>query len=83
LDPQDKTLVRESIMQSLHMSNNKKIIKQYVRCITTIARFDYPESWANLLPQIGQFLIEGQKSDEKAVLAGLLALKGLVKKYEY
>lgn len=83
LDPQDKLLVRENIMQSLHMATNKKIIKQYVRCITTIARFDYPHNWPNFLPSIVQFLVEGQKSDEKAVLAGLLALKGLVKKYEY
>lgn len=83
LDPQDKVLVRENIMQSLHMTRNKKISKQYVRCITIIARYDHPDSWPNFLLQIGQFLIEGQKSDEKAVLAGLLALKGLVKKYEY
>jgi hypothetical protein len=50
LDPQDKALVRENIMQSLHMATNKKIMKQYVRCITTIARFDHPDSWPNFLP---------------------------------
>jgi importin-7 len=30
-----------------------------------------------------QYLVNGQQSDEKAVLAGLMGLKGLVKKYEY
>ena len=49
LDQADKALVRENIMQSLYMSQNQKIIKQYVRCITTIARFDYPLQWPNFL----------------------------------
>lgn len=51
-----------------------------MRCITTIARFDYPEQWPGFLEQICQYLVQG---DEKAVLTGLLGLKGLVKKYEY
>jgi importin-7 len=80
LDPQDKLLVRENIMQSLYMCQNPKIIKQYVRCITTIARFDFPGQWPNFVPQIIQFL---SQPDEKAVMAGLLGLRGLVKKYEY
>lgn len=80
LDSQDKALVRDSIMQSLYMATNRKIIKQYVRCITTIARFDYPDKWTTILPQIGQFL---SLQDEKAVHSGLLGLRGLVKKYEY
>ena len=83
LHEEDKELVRQSLMQSLYMSSNRKIIKQYVRCITTISRFDYPEKWSNFLPQIVQYLVEGQKADEKAVMAGLLGLRGLVKKYEY
>ena len=51
-----------------------------MRCITTIARFDYPEQWPNLLPEIVQYL---SRQDEKAVTTGLLGLKGLCKKYEY
>lgn len=62
------------------MATNRAIIKQYVRCITTISRFDYPKEWSNLLGEIVQYL--GQ-ADEKAVLTGLLGLKGLCKKYEY
>ena len=67
-------------MKSLYMATNRSIVKQYVRCITTIARFDYPEKWSSLLAEIVQYL--GQ-ADEKAVLTGLLGLKGLCKKYEY
>lgn len=42
LDLQDKEAVRQNIMNSLFLTNNKAITKQYVRCITTIARADYP-----------------------------------------
>lgn len=80
LDPSVKALVRDNLMKSLYMATNRVIIKQYVRCITTIARFDYPEQWPGFLHSICQYLVQG---DEKAVLTGLLGLKGLVKKYEY
>ena len=49
LDTNDKLLVRENILQSLYIVTNKAIIKQYVRCITTIARYDYPQLWPNIL----------------------------------
>jgi len=49
LDQGDKSLVRDNIMKSLYMTKSKAITKQYVRCITTIARFDYPEQWPNFL----------------------------------
>ena len=53
LDPSDKALVRDNIMQSLYRTQNRQIVKQYVRCITTIACTDYPGMWPNILPQIG------------------------------
>ena len=45
LNPQDKAFVRENIMKALYTATKKKIIKQYVRCITTMCRFDYPDRW--------------------------------------
>lgn len=46
----DKALVRANLAQSLYIAaGNTKIIKQYVRCVTTIARHDYPEQWPDLL----------------------------------
>ena len=48
-DPADKVLVRDNIMQSVYMANNQKIVKQYLRCITTIARYDYPLLWPGLV----------------------------------
>ena len=68
-------------MKALYTVQKKKIIKQYVRCITTMSRFDYPDRWPELLDQIIAFL--QHHADEKAVVSGLFGLKGLVKKYEY
>lgn len=59
LDPADKALVRDNIMRSLYLAANRQIVKQYVRCITTIARHDYPELWPNFLPQIGEYIVLG------------------------
>jgi len=73
-------LVRDNIMRCLYLNKNKAIEKQYVRSITTIARFDYPERWPNIVAEIVQYL---STNDEKSVMTGLHGLKGLVKKYEY
>ena len=51
--------VRDNIMQSLYRTQNRQIVKQYVRCITTIACTDYPGMWPNILPQIGQLIVQG------------------------
>jgi hypothetical protein len=61
--------------------NSEKIIKQYSRSITTIARFDYPERW----PTLTQTDIAGALSSNnpKGMYIGVLALFSLVKKYEY
>jgi hypothetical protein len=59
LDLADKQLVRDNLMQSLYLTQNRAIVKQYVRCITTIARYDYPTQWTNFLPQIGEFILRG------------------------
>jgi hypothetical protein len=42
-----------------------------MRCLTTIARFDYPDDWTNYLPQIGQMITMGQQGDDKALITGL------------
>ncbi|CDW76775.1 UNKNOWN [Stylonychia lemnae] len=80
LDEGDKQLVRENILKCLYQTDNKVIVKQYVRCITTIARFDYPSRWPVIVQEIVQYL---STADQKSVMTGLLGLKGLVKKYEY
>lgn len=65
----------------MYASTQEKVVKQYSRCITTIARFDYPERWSTVMSNdIPQAL---QSQNEKGIYTGLLALFSLVKKYEY
>lgn len=56
LDQGDKQFVRTNILQCLYRTQNKSITKQYIRCITTIARFDFPDAWPSLLTDILQYL---------------------------
>lgn len=56
LTPEDKAFVRENILQCLYITTNKQIVKQYTRCITTMARFDYPGQWPSLLTQVMSYL---------------------------
>jgi len=78
---QDKEIVRSNILEAMFKCQEKKIIKQYTACITNIARFDHPDKWPSLSGQIVSYL--QNTNDTKSVMTGLLALKGLVKKYEY
>jgi len=56
-------------------------MKQYIRSLTVIAKYDYPNAWPSLLFDLTNNYLNQQ--NEKAVLTGLQALKGLCKKYEY
>ena len=55
-------------------------MKQYTRCVTTVARFDYPTKWASIADNIQQALESGNM---EGIMTGLLALFALAKKYEY
>jgi hypothetical protein len=59
-DQADRALVRDNLMNSLYIATNRQIVKQYVRCITTIARYDYPQQWPGFLPQIAEYIMKGQ-----------------------
>lgn len=65
----------------MYECQDQKIIKQYTACITNIARFDHPDKWSSIVPQISRLL--ANTADLKGLMTALLALKGLVKKYEY
>lgn len=77
----DKAQLREIIVQKMFECEYPVILKQYVRCIKSIARLDYPERWPTLLSRDIPTLLNME--GEKAVYTGLLALLGLVQKYEY
>ena len=67
-------------MSKMFHCENRLVMKQYVRCIITIARFDYPENWPSLTQNISEAL---QSGNDKGILTGLISLFCLVKKYEY
>ena len=65
----------------MYQMQNKAVIKQYLRAITTIARFDYPGKWESLLSRdITQAL---SSNDDQAKLTGLMSLFCVCKKYEF
>jgi hypothetical protein len=80
LDPNDKSYVRTHIVSKMFECNNRAINKQFIRCIVTICRFDYPEKWPTLLNDIANAL---QSGNDKGILTGCIALFCLAKKYEY
>ena len=74
-------MVRDNIVVKMYQMENRAIIKQYLRAITTISRFDYPDKWESLLTRdIAQAL--GSKED-RGILTGLMALFCVCKKYEF
>ena len=38
----DKQVVRDNLLHCVYLVHDPKILKQYVRCLTVISRFDYP-----------------------------------------
>ena len=46
-----------------------------------MARYDYPEKWSELLTRDIPYYLNS--NNEKGIYSGLLALFGLVKKYEF
>ena len=80
LNEGDKDYVRTNIVSKMFGCQSKPINKQYIRCIVTICRFDYPEKWPTLLNDISNALSSG---NDKGILTGCIALFCLCKKYEY
>jgi hypothetical protein len=81
LSEADKASVREKIVTKMFECENKVVYKQYVRSMTTICRFDYPEKWPNLLT--GDITNALNSGNEKGIVTGLQALWCLTKKYEF
>ena len=80
LSEQDKEYVRTNIVGKMFACEVRAIQKQYIRCIITICRFDYPEKWPTLLNEISDTLSSG---NYKGVLTGCITLYCLAKKYEF
>lgn len=81
LDEGDKQYVRDNLLAAVcAQSQNRLIVKQYVRSLRMICVHDYPEKLPHLLSQIVSYLNE---ADNQRIFTGLLALKALAGKYEF
>ena len=81
LTEQDKSCVRENIMQAIAQQvQNKPIQKQYLRSLKEICLMDYPEKFPNLEGQIKQYL--ETQGNMLMVYTGMLGLVALVQRYE-
>mmetsp|Transcript_42364 Transcript_42364/g.55850 ORF Transcript_42364/g.55850 Transcript_42364/m.55850 type:complete len:148 (-) Transcript_42364:2906-3349(-) len=80
LNEEDKAYVRTNIVSKMFACTTRPIQKQYVRCIITICRHDYPEKWPGILNDISNAL---QSGNDKGILTGCIALYCLAKKYEF
>lgn len=77
----DKTYIRDNILEFMYRQEDKAILKQYDVCIKHISRADVPERWTNVLPNSMKLL--EMTNDIKAVQTGLVVMKAVVSKYEY
>lgn len=81
---QDRTLVRnnivESLIQSPEMLNNRNIYIHVATCIYHIVKCDFPGKWPEVVEKIRVFL---QTGDYNSWMGAVLVLYQLVKNYEY
>ena len=81
ISPADKESVRANLITKMYECLELKLInKQLVRSIITLCRFDYPDSWPNLMTDITNALSSG---NQRGILTGLQALFCLTKKFEF
>ncbi|CAK4608700.1 hypothetical protein LEN26_003799 [Aphanomyces euteiches] len=78
-DP-DKEEYRAFILEGLFASHDNSIQALLVECVSLIARQDFPEKWPHLVEQICTTIQSGQPH---RIINALLALRKLVKIYEY
>jgi anaerobic ribonucleoside-triphosphate reductase len=45
IEEAEKQCIRENIMQCIYQTSNNQIMKQFVRSLKTIAKYDYPARW--------------------------------------
>ena len=76
----DKNHVRTNLISRMFQNDNVPIGKQYIRVLTKICHYDYPEKWPTLLNDISMAL---QSENDKGVATGCIALYCLVQKFEY
>ncbi|KAI9916555.1 hypothetical protein PsorP6_017026 [Peronosclerospora sorghi] len=80
ISPADKVLGRQNGLEALLVSQDSSIRSLMAETVAYIARFDFPESWPTLIDEICKNV---QCGDANRIINALLALRRVVKNFEY
>ncbi|KAI8376325.1 armadillo-type protein [Radiomyces spectabilis] len=79
INEEDRTMVKQTILQALVTAPNAVKV-QLTSCLNTILSNDFPDQWPNFVKELETFLTS---SDVRLVYVGLLALREVVKVYQW
>ncbi|CEG35371.1 ran binding protein 7 [Plasmopara halstedii] len=80
ISPADKVLGRQNGLEALLVAQDSSIRSLLAETVAYIARFDFPESWPTLIDDICKNV---QSGDANRIINSLLALRRVVKNFEY
>lgn len=80
ISPADKVLGRQNSLEALHVAHDSSIRSLLAETVAYIARFDFPDSWPTLIDDICKNV---QSGDATRIINALLALRRVVKNFEY
>ncbi|TMW66813.1 hypothetical protein Poli38472_014125 [Pythium oligandrum] len=79
--PEDERAVsRQNALEALFVTHDNSLRSLLAETVSYIARIDFPENWPNLIEVIVQNI---QSGDAKRIINALLALRRVVKNFEY
>ncbi|GBG27253.1 Importin beta-like SAD2 [Hondaea fermentalgiana] len=80
LDPSEKAMVRDNIIEALALSQQKALRKLLAACVKKIASEDFPEEWSTPVDQSVKLLMT---QDPGRMHAGLTVLNKICSKYRF
>lgn len=76
----ERTVIRQNVLEALLLSDDKSLRALLAETFSYMARSDFPDNWPNLVDVIVQNM---QSGDAKRIVNALLALRRVIKNYEY
>lgn len=77
---EDKDFVKNNIVQAMANSPSLGVLAQFEEVVNVVARYELPNNWSNVMTEVSELI---NKDDERSIYAGLVALKEIVKRFEY
>eukprot|EP01038_Epipyxis_sp_PR26KG_P009275 gene9275-12495_t len=76
----EKEYFKDKLVEILLIETDNSIRGLLAESIRVVSEFEYPDNWSTLLPQL---LVNLQQSDVLRMYNSLLAIRKLIKRYEY